>query len=224
MQVTNNQVLNKKSIELDDNISNSLNSQQTISDSVVELAKGGDKGAMGQIYQCYAPGIYSLLYRMVNQKETAQELMQDSFIDVLKNLSSFRGESGLYAWIRRIAVNRCLMYFRKNKALMVEFNSGSEPVAVDHTEKNIDLEKLLIKLTPKRRLLVWLHEVEGMTHKEISGLMGKSVSFSKVELSRAMQQLKELNTELQTENIFLKKHEVNKINEVALCTPLLNNS
>lgn len=210
--------------------------EQTITPQMIELAQAGDKGAMALIYQNYAPAIYGLLYRMVWQRETAQELMQDTFIDVLTNLSSYRAESGLYAWMRRIAVNRCLMHFRKHKAIEFEFTQVSEPRVTDTSDANIDTEALIKKLSSKRRMIVWLHEVEGMTHKEIAELMGKSLSFSKTEFSRAMQQLREFAS--QTDNSKKNRRSLSEFNktlepinepnkepnEVALCTPLMNNS
>jgi len=188
---------------------------------------------MAEIYQCHAQRIYHLLFRMVWQKETAQELMQDSFIDVMTKISSFRGESGLYAWIRRIAVNRCLMHFRKHKETLVELDFKNEPVSKENFEHVIDLESLCKKLTPMRRMVVWLHEIEGLTHKEIANLTGKSVSHSKTELSRAMEQLRIIPSSQLTGNSIdesksgtkiLKNLVNNEQTEVALCTPLLNNS
>ena len=214
---------------------------QIVTPQIIELAQAGDKEAMAMIYQNYAPAIYGLIYRMVWQRETAQELMQDSFIDVLTHMSSYRAESGLYAWMRRIAVNRCLMHFRKYKHTFLEFDQNSEPSVTENNDAKIDIESLVKRLTPKRRMIVWLHEVEGMTHKAIADVMGKSVSFSKMELSRAMQQLSEFSSDGDTarNEVFKKKLEIindhietnaktnsnnNTQNEVALCTPLLNNS
>ncbi|NNM13808.1 MAG: RNA polymerase sigma factor [Gammaproteobacteria bacterium] len=210
-------------------------------ENIIKLACTGDQGAMECIYRAYAPRIFTLMNRMVRRRDIAQELMQESFVDVLKNLKSYRGDASFYAWLRRIAVNRCLMHFRKHGNKESSLDYSNEPGFEDNTEASLDLAKTLQCLTPKRRMLVWLHEVEGMTHKEIAKLMGKSESFSKTELSRAMQQLRERNKPPQDEKKTLGEAEtkqirdrkiVNKtiqtkndqISEVGLCTPQLNNS
>jgi len=135
---------------------------------------------------------------MVWHRETAQELMQETFIDVLNGLASFRGDVPLYAWVRRVAINRCLQHIRKQKDVytvepvyLTELNSD-ESAANEKQKAEFDVNKLLQRLTPKRRMIVWLYRVEGLTHKEISEIMGKSISFSKMEFSRAMQDLKNL--------------------------------
>ena len=178
---------------------------------------------MALIYKNYSQAVYGLLYRMVWHKETAQELMQDTFIDVLTKLSSYRAESNLYAWIRKIAVNNCLMYFRKNKKILTQLNDEVvflelESNCVRNNESKIDVQKLLKRLTPKRRLVVWLHEVEGMTHKEIAGVMNKSVSFSKTELSRALSQLQGYVAEEKNQN-FPESKKAIKAAEVAYAIP-----
>lgn len=160
---------------------------------------------------------------MVWHKETAQELMQDSFIDVMTKLPSYRADSNLYAWIRKIAVNNCLMYFRKNKKILTQLNDevvsfDIESNCVTNNESQIDVQKLLQRLTPKRRLLVWLHEVEGMTHKEIADVVNKSVSYSKTELSRALTQLKGYVAKEKKQN-FSESKTANKAAEVAYAIP-----
>ena len=196
---------------------------QAVDSMVIESAQAGDKHAMGLIYKNYSQAVYVLLYRMVWHKETAQELMQDTFIDVMTKLPSYRADANLYAWIRRVAVNNCLMHFRKNKKILVEFNSDNSPVVIERNDANsdeskIDVEKLLKRLTPKRRLLVWLHEVEGMTHKEIAELVNKSVSYSKTELSRALSQLQSYIAEEKELNFPESKNKKIK-SEVAYAIP-----
>ena len=190
---------------------------------MIESAQAGDKQAMALIYKNYSQAVYGILYRMVWHKETAQELMQDTFIDVLSKLSSYRADANLYAWIRKIAVNNCLMYFRKNKKKLTPLNDvvvsfELELNCVRNNESKIDVQKLLKRLTPKRRLVVWLHEVEGMTHKEIAGVMNKSVSFSKTELSRALSQLQGYVAEEKNQNFSESKKAI-KAAEVAYAIP-----
>ena len=110
----------------------------TVDSVIIESAQAGDKQAMALIYKNYSHAVYGLLYRMLWHKETAQELMQDTFIDVMTKLPSYRADSNLYAWIRKIAVNNCLMYFRKNKTKLQELlqSHNCELPLYDTTELN----------------------------------------------------------------------------------------
>ena len=196
---------------------------QAVDSKVIESAQAGDRHAMGLIYKNYSQAVYALLYRMVWQKETAQELMQDTFIDVMTKLSSYRADANLYAWIRKVAVNNCLMHFRKNKKILLELNDENQSLVINqsgstHHDSHIDVQRLLKRLTPKRRLLVWLHEVEGMTHKEIAELVNKSVSHSKTELSRALSQLQSYIAEEKKLN-FPESKKNNIESEVAYAIP-----
>ncbi len=195
----------------------------TVDSVIIESAQAGDKQAMALIYKNYSHAVYGLLYRMLWHKETAQELMQDTFIDVMTKLPSYRADSNLYAWIRKIAVNNCLMYFRKNKTKLQELRDDKQIVEanvshVNRYESQIDVQSLLKRLTPKRRLLVWLHEVEGMTHKEIAVVVNKSVSYSKTELSRAFTQLRGF-IEAEKIEIATNKKTTNSNNEVGYAIP-----
>ena len=203
--------------------SNTFAKAETVDSRIIESAQAGDRQAMALIYKNYSKSVYALLYRMLWNKETAQELMQDTFIDVMTKLPSYRGDSNLYAWIRKVAVNNCLMYFRKNKKKLFELNEEAQCDTeilsrAANYESQIDVQSLLKRLTPKRRLLVWLHEVEGMTHKEIAIVVNKSVSYSKTELSRALTQLRSFINEEQTQIVnHNKKSNTNK--EVAYAIP-----
>jgi len=208
---------------LSDTKAQTFANSQIVDSSLIKSAQAGDRQAMAVIYKNYSQAVYGLLFRMVWEKDIAQELMQDTFIDVMTKLSTYRTDSNLYAWIRKVAVNNCLMYFRKNKKRLVELCEESH--SLNYQAKNlssqdsqIDVQKLLKKLTPKRRLLVWLHEVEGMTHKEIADVVNKSVSYSKTELSRALSQLREYISEEKKQN-FPEPENINLNNEVAYAIP-----
>lgn len=153
------------------------------------------------IFRTYSAPVYSLMARMTGSTATADDLLQETFIEVIRSIGSFRGDASLATWIRKIAVSKCLMHLRSawnNRAtLFRDLGDGQteyEPaVAADTplTLVQMDLERALARLSDTARVVVILHDVEGYTHREIAELLGKSVSFSKSQLARAHQRLRQ---------------------------------
>lgn len=164
--------------------------------AVIAAARAGDTGAHAQLYELFAPLVYTLARRMLVVPALAEDILQETFVEVLDKIDSFRGDAGFGFWVRRIAVNKCLMYLRSS---WVSRRSGSEPPehrSVDRSAELIDeqiaLEAALVELSPTARAVVWLHDVEGFTHREIAESMGKTTSFSKSQLARAHERLRSL--------------------------------
>ncbi|MDH3646724.1 MAG: sigma-70 family RNA polymerase sigma factor [Gammaproteobacteria bacterium] len=157
-------------------------------------ARKGERSAQQAIYQEYSAAVFTLAARIVGRHEVAEEVLQDTFVEVLSKLGSFRGEAPLGAWIRRIAVNKSLMYLRSG------WHRYSRPLDIiaEPRSTNADLvdesgvAQMLAQLSPTARAVVWLHDVEGYTHSEIGTMMGKSISFSKSQLARAHSRLRDL--------------------------------
>jgi RNA polymerase sigma-70 factor (ECF subfamily) len=168
---------------------------------VLARAQKGDMKAHEIIFRTFSPPVYSLMARMTGSTVTADDLLQDTFIEVMRSIGRFRGEASLATWIRKIAVSKCLMHLRsawRNRATLFrdlgEDHLPYEPaVACDSplTQAQMDLERALARLSDTSRVVVILHDIEGYTHREIAELMGKSVSFSKSQLARAHQRLRQ---------------------------------
>jgi RNA polymerase sigma-70 factor (ECF subfamily) len=119
---------------------------------------------------------------------------------VYERLADFRGEAPLGAWVRQIAVSRCLMYLRSpwHRARLELGGYGEDDlpagVALPHVAapraETLDLERALASLEPTARAVIWLFEVEGYSHQEIARSFGRSVSFSKSQLARAHRRLR----------------------------------
>jgi RNA polymerase sigma factor (sigma-70 family) len=145
-----------------------------------------------------------VIRRLVPRQAVADDLFQDTFVEVLQSLKKFRGEAPLGAWIRRIAVSKCLMYLRSpwHRSLMwLDQQAGPQPDEAGfelaqpegpHPGARVDLEAALSKLPAVARAVVWLHDVEGHTHEEIAAMYGKTESFSKSQLMRAHFRLRQL--------------------------------
>jgi RNA polymerase sigma-70 factor (ECF subfamily) len=183
--------------------------------AVLDRARRGDDRARAQLYGAVAGPAFTLIRRIVGQRALAEDLFQDTMVTALERLADFRGEAPLGAWIRSIAVTRCLMHLRSpwhrarlGLAQAVGFDGeGDAPpserlVASPAVPETLDVERALATLAPTARAVVWLYEVEGYTHEEIAGAFGRSVSFSKSQLARAHRRLREwFDTEVTSDHV-----------------------
>lgn len=172
---------------------------------LLRLAQEGNEEAMASIFRSNQAKIYSLCLRMTCNPAEADDLTQDSFLQVFRKLGAFRGESALSTWIYRVAVNTILMHFRKNKVRLL---SLQEPVAGENTPPRLEpgriderlgntveriaLTRAMEELPQGYRQILLLHEVTGYDHREIAGLLGCSIGNSKSQLHRAKARMRDL--------------------------------
>jgi len=168
--------------------------------AIIRRASGGDAKAHEIIYRAFAAPVYSLCLRFTRVPAHAEDLVQETFIEVIRSIGGFRGEAALGSWIRRIAVSKALMFLRSawtargqpladNWDEVTPAHDGSHGMT-SHPDEALDLDSALARLPSVSRAVVWLHDVEGFTHKEIAEMMGQTESFSKSQLSRAYQKLR----------------------------------
>jgi RNA polymerase sigma factor (sigma-70 family) len=163
-----------------------------VPDVLVARAQAGDEAALEALYRAFETPVYNLARRMLRNAEDAEDVLQETFLEVVKSIRDYRGEGYLWGWIRRIAATKALMRIRREQL------RATEPLDIEpgkpgmHVGANLDLERAFEDLTDTSRSVVWLHDVEGYTHEEIAELMGKSVSFSKSQLARAHARMRRL--------------------------------
>jgi RNA polymerase sigma-70 factor (ECF subfamily) len=166
---------------------------------VFARACDGDRAARQAVYTALAPATLTLIRRLVGQRALSEDLFQDTMMLFFERLPQFRGEAPVGAWLRQIAISRCLMYLRSpwKRARMclepVDFGVAAEVAALvtpGYAGDLIDLERALASLAPTARAVVWMYEVEGYSHQEIAREFGRSVSFSKSQLARAHARLR----------------------------------
>jgi RNA polymerase sigma factor (sigma-70 family) len=165
--------------------------------ALLERARAGEEPARCSLYLALAPATFALIRRLVGARAVAEDLFQDTMMIFYERLAQFRGEGPLGAWLRPIAVSRCLMHLRspwRRLCLSLEaadFGLADEaaasimPVTPAYRAEYLDLERALQTLSPTARAVLWMYEVEGYTHQEIAVAFGRSVSFSKSQLARA---------------------------------------
>jgi RNA polymerase sigma-70 factor (ECF subfamily) len=171
-------------------------------EAIVRRAARGDVRAHEIIYRAYATAVYTLCLRFTKVPAHAEDLTQETFIEIMRSIAEFRGDAALGSWIRRIAVTKALMFLRsawtaRSQSLADNWDDVTAGDNLSHgisrhPEDAMDLDAALASLPDVTRTVVWLHDVEGFTHKEIAAHMGKTESFSKSQLSRAYQRLKPL--------------------------------
>jgi RNA polymerase sigma factor (sigma-70 family) len=172
-----------------------------IPEDLLRRACGADEAAQVAVYTATAPAVFALIRRLIANQAMAEDLFQDTMMTLFQRLPEFRGEAPLGAWLRQIAISKCLMFLRSPwQRARLHLESGDEAEGTYGLSALItpapgaecfDVEKALASLPPTPRAVVWLYEVEGYTHQEIAELFGRSISFSKSQLARAHMRLRE---------------------------------
>ena len=155
-------------------------------ESVVARARAGDPDALETLYRAFESPVYTLARRICRTAEDAEDVLQETFFEVCRSIGRYREEGSLWGWVRSIAASKALMRLRRNKYR--DTDELHDEVVGTRREDNhlrMDLEAALERLPEISRAVVWLHDVEGYTHEEIAGMMGKTPSFSKSQLARA---------------------------------------
>jgi RNA polymerase sigma-70 factor (ECF subfamily) len=174
---------------------------------LVRRVQGGNLPAYDELVRRYQERIYATLYHMTSNHEDASDLAQESFIKAFQAIRSFKGDSSFFTWLYRIAVNKTINFLkqRRNRGHMslndLDLNAEHDPALValisDKTpRRDLNLmelqEKLnaaLLKLSEHHRLVVTLHDIQGLSHEQISKIMDCNVGTVRSRLFYARQQL-----------------------------------
>jgi RNA polymerase sigma-70 factor (ECF subfamily) len=174
---------------------------------LVNRARRGDLAAYDELVRRYQERIYATVYHMTSNHEDANDLAQEAFIKAFQALKSFKGGSSFYTWVYRIAVNKTINFLkqRKNRTAMslndLDFNAEHDPDLValvsdktprrdaGLTELQEKLNEAMQKLSEPHRLVVTLHDVQGMSHEEIAKIMDCNIGTVRSRLFYARQQL-----------------------------------
>ncbi len=166
--------------------------QIQLPDEVCTGVLRGDPDCIGVAYEMLARKVKTLAARMLGDAHSAEEVVQDTFIELVEKSTQIRDPGAIGAWVKRVAVNHCLMRLRSpwhTRRMQVREEDEPAATSLEWVEGNDALARALKDLTDDARVVLWLHEVEGYTHKEIGELMGRTASFSKSQLARAYQKL-----------------------------------
>ncbi len=174
---------------------------------LVKQARQGDLEAYDELVRRYQERIYATVYHMTANHEDANDLAQEAFIKAFQALKSFKGGSSFYTWVYRIAVNKTINFLkqRKNRAQMslddLDFNAEHDPdlvalISEKTPRREVGLAELqeklnaaMQKLSEPHRLVVTLHDVQGLSHEEIAEIMDCNIGTVRSRLFYARQQL-----------------------------------
>src|SRR4051812_16970344 len=174
---------------------------------LVRRSQQGDLNSYDESIRRYQERIYATIYHMTSNHEDANDLAQETFIKAFQALKSFKGDSSFYTWVYRIGVNKTINFLkqRKNKTHMslndLDFNAENDPDMValvsDKTprrdanlaELQEKLNAAMQKLSPVHRLVVTLHDVQGLSHEEIGKMMDCNIGTVRSRLFYARQQM-----------------------------------
>jgi RNA polymerase sigma factor (sigma-70 family) len=153
----------------------------------------GRQDAQRELYDHFAEGMLAVCYRYTKSMADAEDVLQDGFIKVFRNLHQYKAEGELGGWIRRIMVNTALNYLKQNSRYQSDLsfldNSNSmHPVTNDDPEMRLnakDLAEMIRQLPTGYQTIFNMHAVEGYTHVEIGKLLGINEGTSRSQYSRA---------------------------------------
>ena len=165
-------------------------------EALARLATNGNAAAFDEIYSRHRSFVYSIALRMTGNPMDAEDLTQESFLSVLRRVSSFRGDALFTTWLYRLVTNQVKMHFRyRSSRREMQTSDGETPeprlAAAHHKdprEQLIDrlaIEQALLRLAPGYRSAFILHDVEGYKHDEAARLCGHTVGTSKSQLHKA---------------------------------------
>ncbi|WP_281559442.1 sigma-70 family RNA polymerase sigma factor [Thalassomonas sp. RHCl1] len=160
----------------------------------IKAAQQGDQQAFHHLYQQHHRRVYALCWRMLADKNSAEDVCQEVFVQLWQKIANFRGESKFTTWLHSVATNIVLAHLRKQKNwLQRVFSIEDQPQAEDSAEmpELHELDKQILKLPERARLVFVLFAVEGYRHEEIAKMLNMAVGSSKAQYHRARSLLKE---------------------------------
>jgi RNA polymerase sigma factor RpoE len=182
-------------------------SEQSDERKLVKRAQAGDLNAYDDLVRLYQERIYATVYHMTANHDDANDLAQEAFIKAFRALNSFKGDSSFFTWVYRIAVNKTINFLkqRNRRTLMslndLDFNAEHDPdllalISEKNPRRDLNLSELqqklneaLQKLSHTHRLVVTLHDIQGLSHDEISKIMDCNTGTVRSRLFYARQQL-----------------------------------
>jgi RNA polymerase sigma-70 factor (ECF subfamily) len=176
-----------------------------IHQNLIDDCKRGNDQARFEVYKLYSKAMFNVCYRMMNNREDAEDTLQEVFLQAFTKLDGFRFESSFGTWLKTIAVRTCINAINKRKVDLVYCDeiydrrpTEEETDAVQLTTENI--LKAMEELPEGGRIVFSLYLLEGYDHREIAQILGITESTSKSQYMRAKRRVQEIlrNQQLRT--------------------------
>ncbi len=186
-------------------------------EELVEDVKKGNIDAFEDIVKKYENKVYGIVFHMMKNQNEVEDLAQEVFLKVYKNLDKFKGDSSLYTWIYKITVNLCLDELKKRKNIIyldekisvedgeidkeLPSNERSQEELYEDKELKENLHRCINKLPDKQKMMIVLRDIKGFSYDEIAKITNNKIGTVKSQINRARLKLKEL---LDKEGTFLE--------------------
>ncbi|MDR0560620.1 MAG: RNA polymerase sigma factor [Prevotellaceae bacterium] len=164
----------------------------------IRKVKAGDFSAFSAIVSKYQNMVFTVVFKIVDSREDAEDITQEIFIKVFKSIQQFREDAEFSTWLYRIAYNTTLSELRKRKLFFTPIDDSLIPGGESFTEENDSeqteiklqyLEKAMKKLPPDEIFLLTLHYMDGQSVENISKISNQTVSNVKIKLYRIRKKL-----------------------------------
>ncbi len=168
---------------------------QGIHSEIINRCRLGDRKAQRELFELYARPMLNVAVRIVDNREEAEDILQESFLEMFKNINGFRAESSFGSWFKRIVINRSLNQLRKKKTLVYdyEFEDEADVEQGNETWPDLsvsDIEQALEKLPDGYKVVFKLFMFDNLSHQEIAEFLGISESTSKSQFFKARKKLR----------------------------------
>jgi RNA polymerase sigma-70 factor (ECF subfamily) len=173
--------------------------------AILAKAQAGDHAAFAHLYALHKRRVYSLCLRMLGNVAEAEDLTQESFLQLHRKIATFRGDSAFSTWLHRLTINVVLMHLRRKGLNLISLDEALDPspehgparsfgapdMRLTGSIDRMTLEKAVESLPAGYRLIFVLHDIEGYEHNEIATLLDCSIGNSKSQLHKARMKLRE---------------------------------
>lgn len=152
----------------------------------------GCRRTQEQVYRAHADAVWTLARRLTGCDAGAWDVVQDVFVRAFGEIGTLRDPGAFRGWLRRIVAHRAMDHHRQQTRRMEASGEAPEQRQAPPDPAWLDLERALDALDATDRMVLWLHDAEGMTHEEIADLAGFTRSWSKSRLVRARSRMQAL--------------------------------
>lgn len=160
---------------------------------LIQACIRGDRQAQRALYEQFKRLLFVVCLRYADNREEAEDMLQEGFVLIYRDLHQFSGQGPIGAWMRRVVVNTALQHIRRRKRDVLTAQLEDAHYAADNSPENSpitslhtqDLVRMLQTLPIGYRTVLNLYVIEGFSHKEIAEMLNISVNTSKSQLSRA---------------------------------------
>ena len=181
---------------------------QNIHQQLIDRCKHNDGKAQMEIYRLYYKAMYNASYRIVNDEQEAEDIMQEAFLSAFEKIETYKGEVSFGAWLKKIVINRSLDELKKRKVQFQpvdeigEISDETDETDMDFENEIREVRKAVEALPEGYRIVLSLYLLEGYDHDEIAQILNITNSTSRSKFKREKKKLLEILKE--------KKRETNE--------------